>query len=318
MSTMAERRASSSSTLAARASIRGSRLAPMGPRVRQSSTFSSPTEPETPLSRAGSLRSRDSRGSLSDQEASRVYENSLSPSPQTRPKSLPNAPDSGSPTRTRNDPPPQFTPSGSSSSTMNMITEEPGDFDPPPDFNAPSAPRPLSMAPPSFSASVAHTPPRVSPAPSKPSPPTVVTLPPAPKITWEAAPVQWKGLPLEAALCTVILEFFCFCSLLLTGTLDSDELQTIVSRAIRSSAQESIIRLLSVENYDTVLPAELERLDKAKTMAQAKYRFNVQRRTMLLQALTSFSSHGASSEKDGGSQLVGSLAVQLAEVANTW
>lgn len=95
-----------------------------------------------------------------------------------------------------------------------------------------------------------------------------------------------------------------------TGTLDSKELQTIVSRAIRSSAQESFIRLLPLKQLDEVLPAELERLNFQKASMQSRYRFHVQRRTMLLQALVSWTS---STEKDGGIDLVSKLATQISD-----
>lgn len=72
-----------------------------------------------------------------------------------------------------------------------------------------------------------------------------------------------------------------------SGTFDSKELQAIVSRAIRSSARESYIRLLAIDILDNVLPEEVERLESHKAMTQAKYRFLVHRRTMQLQALLS-------------------------------
>ncbi|TFK39754.1 hypothetical protein BDQ12DRAFT_711862 [Crucibulum laeve] len=116
-------------------------------------------------------------------------------------------------------------------------------------------------------------------------------------IKFDSTPVQWKALPLEAAL----------------WTFNSQELQAIVSRAIRSSARESFIRLLSVDNLDKVLPAELERLNALKGMTQSKYRFLVHRRTMLLQALNS--SSAGHSNKDGEDTLsvVSRLASQLSE-----
>lgn len=118
---------------------------------------------------------------------------------------------------------------------------------------------------------------------------------PAPVIKFDSVPVPWKGLPLEAAL----------------WTLDSRELQSIVSRAIRSSAQESYIRLLTLENLDTVLPAELERLEALKGVTQSKYRFLVHRRTMLLQALHSISSVANNGEDTMG--VISKLTVQLSE-----
>ncbi|KAK0202416.1 hypothetical protein DFS33DRAFT_894735 [Desarmillaria ectypa] len=125
------------------------------------------------------------------------------------------------------------------------------------------------------------------------------TLPPPPKVNFDSVAVKWKGLPLEAAL----------------WTFDSAELQTIVSRAIRSSAQESFIRLVSIDNLDKALPAELDRLDALKAVTQSKYRFNTHRRTMLLQALLSFSGAGSGKEKDGGTSLVATVASQLSDIS---
>ncbi|KAK0188483.1 hypothetical protein F5146DRAFT_1002565 [Armillaria mellea] len=125
------------------------------------------------------------------------------------------------------------------------------------------------------------------------------TLPPPPKVSFDSEAVKWKGLPLEAAL----------------WTFDSAELQSIVSRAIRSSAQESFIRLVSIDNLDKALPAELDRLDALKAVTQSKYRFNTHRRTMLLQALLSFSGAGTGKEKDGGASLVGTVASQLSDIS---
>ncbi|KAK0501708.1 hypothetical protein EDD18DRAFT_1431767 [Armillaria luteobubalina] len=125
------------------------------------------------------------------------------------------------------------------------------------------------------------------------------TLPPPPKVSFDSEAVKWKGLPLEAAL----------------WTFDSAELQSIVSRAIRSSAQESFIRLVSIDNLDKALPAELDRLDALKAVTQSKYRFNTHRRTMLLQALLSFSGAGTGKEKDGGTSLVGTVASQLSDIS---
>ncbi|KAK7039268.1 hypothetical protein VNI00_010173 [Paramarasmius palmivorus] len=116
------------------------------------------------------------------------------------------------------------------------------------------------------------------------------SLTPPPKIKFDKPDVRWKGLPLEAAL----------------WTLTSADLQTVVSRAIRSSAQESFIRLLSIDLLDDTLPRELDRLRTLKTTTQARYRFGVQRRTMLLQGLLSTASEGSSA--DGAGELVHQLA----------
>ncbi|ESK90337.1 hypothetical protein Moror_13766 [Moniliophthora roreri MCA 2997] len=122
------------------------------------------------------------------------------------------------------------------------------------------------------------------------------TLTPPPKIKFDKSDVRWKGLPLEAAL----------------WTLSSSDLQTVVSRAIRSSAQESFIRLLSLDLLDDALPNDLDRLRTLRTMTQAKYIFGVQRRTMLLQGLLSAASEGGSG--DNASELVQQLADTTADL----
>ncbi|KAF9466203.1 hypothetical protein BDZ94DRAFT_1288521 [Collybia nuda] len=133
-------------------------------------------------------------------------------------------------------------------------------------------------------------PPVFKPIPKQPK------LTPAPVLNFESVPVEWKGLPLEAAL----------------WTFDSQELQQLVSRAIRSSASESFIRLLSIENLDRVLPTEIEQLTKLKAITQAKYRFLVHRRTMLLQALNS-SSGAPDRIADDGVSVIGRLTLQLSQ-----
>jgi hypothetical protein len=95
-----------------------------------------------------------------------------------------------------------------------------------------------------------------------------------------------------------------------SGMLDSNELQNIVARAIQSS--ESFVRLMTLDNIDNVLPAELERLDTLKAVTQSKYRFLVHRRTMLFQALNS--SVISANQNNGNSIFViAGLTSQLAD-----
>lgn len=74
------------------------------------------------------------------------------------------------------------------------------------------------------------------------------TLTPPPALNFESVPVQWRGMTLETA----------------QWTLTSAELQEIVSRAIRRTAQESFIRLLPVKALDEELDAELVRLETVR------------------------------------------------------
>ena len=77
-----------------------------------------------------------------------------------------------------------------------------------------------------------------------------LTLNPPPPLNFDPAPIQWRGLTLEAA----------------QWTFTSDQLQEIVSRAIRQTAHESFIRLVSVQTLDEDLVRELERLDTVSSL----------------------------------------------------
>lgn len=119
-----------------------------------------------------------------------------------------------------------------------------------------------------------------------------VILAPPPLLDFEKTRIAFKGIPLEAA----------------QWTFSSAELQEVVGRAIRLSARESFIRILSIETLDVTIAAEKERLETLKMTTQSQYRFQVFRRTMLLQALTS-SASAATQDPEA----VCSLASQLSE-----
>ncbi|KZT69289.1 hypothetical protein DAEQUDRAFT_271798 [Daedalea quercina L-15889] len=122
------------------------------------------------------------------------------------------------------------------------------------------------------------------PAPSTPSTPLVAapavkvikktpTLTPPPAVNFDAPPVPWRPMTFQTA----------------QWSLTSEQLQDIVSTAIRASAEENFIRLVSKDTLDVELVQELERLDSLKATTQAQYRFNMQRRLMLLQSLNALS-----------------------------
>ena len=126
--------------------------------------------------------------------------------------------------------------------------------------------------------------------------PKPVALTPPPQLNFESQPISIKGLSLDAA----------------QWTLTSAELQDIVSRAIRLSAQESFIRVLPVETLDQKIPEENERLDNLKMITQSKYRFQVHRRTMLLQAINS-----SATSTPHDPQVICHLTGQLSETTAT-
>ncbi|TDL26607.1 hypothetical protein BD410DRAFT_528833 [Rickenella mellea] len=144
-----------------------------------------------------------------------------------------------------------------------------------------------------------HTPP-LSPLSSPPESFTEVvtkvekiSLPTPPQLSFESVPVPWRGMTLEAA----------------QWTFSSGELQAIVSRAIRRTADESSIRLLPLDTVERELVTELSELETKKIQKQAQYRFQVHRRTMLLQALATSPPNNAEG--------IAKLASHLAEAAAT-
>jgi hypothetical protein len=86
---------------------------------------------------------------------------------------------------------------------------------------------------------------------------------------FQTPPCKFKGLTLEAA----------------KWTFSSDELQAIVSQAIRESGQASSIRLLPQEAAFVEVPKELEKLDLLMHELRVQYRLQVRKRDVLLEAI---------------------------------
>ena len=87
----------------------------------------------------------------------------------------------------------------------------------------------------------------------------------------------------------------------------------MVSRAIRDSAKEQFVRLLSLDALDKEIPEELARLESLKFTTQAQYRFHFQRRTNLLQSLNALA-YSTPAPAENGTNTLGLLIQQLAEV----
>lgn len=90
---------------------------------------------------------------------------------------------------------------------------------------------------------------------------------PPPK--FQAPPQKWRGMTLEAA----------------QWTLQQHELQTLVSRAIKQSAEASSIRLLKLEILDVEIPEEIHRLEMQRTDVKSKYKMLVRKRWQLMGTL---------------------------------
>ncbi|RPD58954.1 hypothetical protein L226DRAFT_614254 [Lentinus tigrinus ALCF2SS1-7] len=122
-------------------------------------------------------------------------------------------------------------------------------------------------------------------------------LAPPTSLSFDAEPIKWKAMTLEAA----------------QWTFTSEELQGTVSRAIRQSAAESFIRVISAHTQDVELPQEMERLESLRTTTQAQYRFNMHRRAMLLQSLAALSQ----SQSDSDDEALYNLTTQLSELTTS-
>jgi hypothetical protein len=118
-----------------------------------------------------------------------------------------------------------------------------------------------------------------------------------PKLRFDSVPIPWHGLTLAAA----------------QVTLSSTELQEMVARAIRLSAQESFIRLIPIDILDGPLAMETQRLQSRKAAAQAKFMFQVERRTAAIQALSALQTYGDGPENDDTHLTLGAIASQLSQ-----
>ena len=71
-------------------------------------------------------------------------------------------------------------------------------------------------------------------------------------------------------------------------TFTSAQMQAIVSRAIRQSAEASAIRLLGLDVLDNEIPDEIRRLEAQRTDLKTRYKVLTRRRTVLFEALSSY------------------------------
>lgn len=91
---------------------------------------------------------------------------------------------------------------------------------------------------------------------------------------------KWRGYTVDAA----------------KWTFRSSELQAIVSKAIRKSAEASSIRLLHQGAVDLEIPAEMEKLEKQRMDVKSRYKMFTRRRMELLESLSAVVNPNASWE----------------------
>ncbi|KAF8892975.1 hypothetical protein BD779DRAFT_1508058 [Infundibulicybe gibba] len=106
---------------------------------------------------------------------------------------------------------------------------------------------------------------------------------------FQTPPLKWRGYTMDAA----------------KWTFTSEQLQNIVSRAIRQSAEPTSIRLLKLETLDNDIPEELHRLEMQRTDVKTRYKMLVRQRGHLLDSLSSYLD---GSDADDSTAALGSIA----------
>jgi len=117
----------------------------------------------------------------------------------------------------------------------------------------------------------------------------------APK--FQTPPVKWRGYTMDAA----------------KWTFTSAQLQGIVSRAIRQSAEASSIRLLQLDTLDNDIPDEMHRLEMLRTDVKSRYKMLTRKRWSLLAAL---SGHFEGTEV-GDSSAAARIVEEVADISAT-
>lgn len=146
---------------------------------------------------------------------------------------------------------------------------------------------------------------------NQPTPPTAMTSPqrslrrnqlsesvvPPTSPKFQPPPVKHRGYTMEAA----------------KWTFSSTQLQNIVSKAIKESAQTSSIRLLKLESLESEIPDEIHRLEMHRTDVKSKYKALTRRRATLFESLT----FHLTSSADGDSTFALRISEELNSVATS-
>jgi hypothetical protein len=127
---------------------------------------------------------------------------------------------------------------------------------------------------------------------ARPQPPSSATPNVGP--SFMTTPVRWRGFTLDVA----------------KWTFTSEQLQAIVSRAIRQSADAAALRLLPLDVLDKDIPEELEALDSRSADVRAQYKVLAGRRSFLLSTLTSAVAEGV----EGGERDLSRMVEELSEL----
>lgn len=109
---------------------------------------------------------------------------------------------------------------------------------------------------------------------------------------FQSAAVKFRGMTMEAA----------------QWTFTSHELQEVVSKAIKQSANPAAIRLLPVQALETTLPEEIARLQALSQELRTNYKLNVRRRRVLIRTLKTMSEESEPSDTLAVAQTLDNLS----------
>lgn len=130
-----------------------------------------------------------------------------------------------------------------------------------------------------------------------PSNPRVISMMSHAAPKFQTSRVPFRGLTMEAA----------------QWTLTSQQLQNIVSTAIRQSADASAIRILPTDVLDSDLPEEIMRLEGQSAELKLKYKLNVRKRNTLL-ANANRVAENAEVGEHGAAATLGRMMEELSDV----
>ena len=109
---------------------------------------------------------------------------------------------------------------------------------------------------------------------------------------FQSPPVKWRGYTLDVA----------------RWTFTSTQLQAIVSKAIRQSAEAYSIRLLPLEILENNIPDEMHRLEMLGTDIKAQYKAACRKRQGLLQSLSAYMEGSNAADPATGLKLLNEMA----------
>ena len=109
---------------------------------------------------------------------------------------------------------------------------------------------------------------------------------------FQTTPIKFRGLTMDAA----------------QWTFSSSQLQEIVSKAIKTSAEASAIRLLPIDTFNDTIPNEIHKLEVQSSELRTNYKLSVRKRRGLINQLSGIVDGGELSDPAAACRLVEELS----------